>query len=73
MISFLKNQYEQEKEQLMLETSKKLEEYKHRIVNNSDQSKQIAKLDGIIKEFNVQKYVYISIVSIDSLFMIILI
>jgi hypothetical protein len=55
MISFLKNQFDQEREQLMQETSKKLEEYKNRIVSNSDQSKQIAKLDSIIKDFGSQK------------------
>ena len=55
MIAFMKSQFDQEKEQLIQETSKKLEEYKSRITNNSDQSKQIAKLDGIIKEFGTQK------------------
>lgn len=54
-IAFLKSQFDQEKEQLIQETSKKLEEYKNRITNNSDQSKQLAKLDSIIKEFGVQK------------------
>ena len=55
-IAFLKSQFEQEKEQLIQETSRKLEEYKNRIANNNDQSKQLAKLDGIIKEFGIQKY-----------------
>jgi hypothetical protein len=51
----MRSQYEEEKENLLLETNKKLEEFKQKIVNNSDQSKKIASLESSLREFQKQK------------------
>lgn len=55
LIANLKAQYEEEKEQLILDTNKKLEEFKSKIVNSSDQSKKISSLEASIKEYQIQK------------------
>ena len=55
LIANLKAQFEEEKEQLVLDTNKKLEEYKNRINFNNDQAKKMNTLEAAIKEYHKQK------------------
>lgn len=55
LIANLKAQFEEEKEQLVLDTNKKLEEYKNRINFNNDQAKKMNTLEAAIKEYQKQK------------------
>ena len=55
LISNLKMQFEDEKEQLFLETSKKMEELKVQIYNKNDNSKTIGELEGKLKDFQNQR------------------
>lgn len=55
MMANLKSQYDEEKEILLLDTNKKLEEYKARLMANNDQSKRIAELEQAIKDYQNQK------------------
>lgn len=55
LIANLKAQYEDEKDQLIADTGRKLEEFKLRLVNNSDQSKKISSLESALKDYQTQK------------------
>jgi hypothetical protein len=55
VISNLKAQYDEEKEQFVLETNRKLEEYKSRLLNNNDQNKKINGLEAALTEYEKQK------------------
>ncbi len=55
LIANLKAQYDEERDQLIVDTSKKLEEFKAKLNNNSDQNKKIVTLEGHLKEFQKQR------------------
>ena len=55
MIANLKAQYDEEREQLILDTNKKLEDFKTKLGANSDQTKRIASLEAALKEFQKQR------------------
>lgn len=55
LISNLKTQYEEEKEQLILETNNKIQELKAKIIFSNDQSKKINSLEATIREYEIQK------------------
>jgi hypothetical protein len=52
MIQYLKQQYEQEKEQILLEVNKKLNEYKNKPQSNSE---HLASLENSLKDLVLQK------------------
>ena len=51
----MRSQFEDEKEQFIYETNKKLEEFKTKIINQSDQSKKIQELESRLKDYQNQK------------------
>lgn len=55
MISSLKSQYEEEKERIITETTRKFEELKTKITLSNDQSKKIISLEAAIKDYEIQK------------------
>lgn len=55
VIAAMRTQFEEEKDQLVQETNRKLEEYKQKILNNSDQSKRIGELEKFTKDLQRQK------------------
>lgn len=55
LIANLKMQFEDEKQQLFLETSKKMEELKVQIYNKNDNSKTISDLESKLKDFQTQR------------------
>lgn len=55
LISSLKCQFEEEKEQLFLETNKKLEEFKVQIYSKTDNSRTISELESKLRDFQQQK------------------
>jgi hypothetical protein len=52
MIQYLKQQYEQEKEQILLEVNKKLNEYKNKPIANAD---QVGQLEKSLKDLVIEK------------------
>ncbi len=55
LIAGLKSQFEEEKEQLFLETSKKMEEFKVQVYTMSDSTRTISELEARLREFQGQK------------------
>jgi len=55
LIANLKAQYDDERDQLIVETNKKLEEFKAKLNNNGDQAKKIVTLEGTLKEYQKQR------------------
>lgn len=55
LISSLKSQYEEEKEQIITETTRKFEEIKTKVSLSNEQSKKIISLEAVIKDYETQK------------------
>ena len=55
LIANLKAQYEEEKEQIFLETNRKLEEFKLRLMANNNTNDRIIELESRLKEFQTQR------------------
>jgi ABC-type Fe3+-hydroxamate transport system substrate-binding protein len=55
LIANLKAQYDDERDQLIVDTNRKLEEFKAKLGNNSEQAKKIVTLEGTLKEYQKQR------------------
>jgi len=55
LIANLKAQYDEEKEQIYLETNRKLEEFKLRLMANNNTNDRIIELELKLKDFQAQK------------------
>lgn len=55
MIATLKAQYEEEKEQFINETNKRLDEYREKLAKSNDQSKRIAVLENALDQYESHK------------------
>ena len=55
LVAQLRAQHEEDRERLLLETGKKLEEYKQKVLTSSDQAKKIADLESSLNEFQRQR------------------
>ena len=51
----LKSKYEEEKNLIISETNRKLEEFKDKFVMSKDQSRQIADLEAALEQYQIQK------------------
>lgn len=52
----LKSKYEEEKNLIISETNRKLEEFKDKFVMSNDQSRQIANLEAALEQYQIQKW-----------------
>ncbi len=55
LIATLRLQFDEEREQLFLETNKKMDEFKTQIEKRSDQSSRISELEAKLDSFQIQK------------------
>ncbi len=55
LIANIRAQFEEEKEQLVLDTNKKLEEFKFRFLSMNDQSGRVNELETRIRDYQKQK------------------
>ena len=55
LVANLKAQYEEEKEQIFLETNRKLEEFKMRLMANNNTNERILELESKLKDLQNQK------------------
>lgn len=56
LIENLKAKYEEEKEQIVSEASRRLNEFKEKFAQENDQTKKIASLEIALNQYQAQKY-----------------
>lgn len=55
LIDNLKAQYDDEKNQIIAETNRRIEEFKERFAQTNDQSKKIISLEAALEQYQSQK------------------
>lgn len=68
MISNLKAHYEEEKDQVVFEANRRLDEFKEKFALTNDQTKKIATLETALDQFQLQKLVLIDRIFVDHNF-----